>query len=94
MVNESKGPFDMALCVGSFFSIGEDNNEDANLVYIAKEFNVAIEIYCLGPICEYQRKFYKPLYKEDIIGVPPLEEGYELAANVTYLGKKGQLILF
>ena len=92
-MNVKAGPFHFVLCVGSFFSIENENSEDPNLVYIAKDFkdDVKMPIYVLGPIVESQKKFYKPLFSENLNGVPSFEEGYDIACNVTYLGKKGVL---
>lgn len=48
-------------------------------------------IYVLGPCFESQRRFYKPLFDQDLRGVPSFESGFDIALNVNYLGKKGVL---
>ena len=66
--------------MGNFFSIEDEDSEDPNLVYIAKEYKdrVPIPIYVLGPCFESQRRFYKPLFKDNLLGVPPFEEGFDV----------------
>lgn len=78
----------MVLCVGSFFSTGDEDSEDPNLKYIAKEFrnDVKAPIYILGPITESQMKYYKPLFVDNLVAHPSFEAGYEIATNVIYLG--------
>lgn len=92
-MNDKAGPFHYVICVGSFFSIEDDESEDPNLVYIAKEFkdSVPMPIYVLGPCHESQRRYYKPLFKEDLRGTPTFEEGFDIACNVSYVGRKGVL---
>lgn len=92
-MNDKAGPFHYVLCVGNFFSIEDEESEDPNLVYIAKEFkdSVPMPIYVLGPCHASQRRYYKPLFKEDLRGPPTFEEGFDIALNVNYVGKKGVL---
>ena len=90
-INEKAGPFDLVLCTGSFFSFDDEDSEDPNLVYIAKEYDVRLPIYVLGPVIKSQKRYYKPLFDQNLRGVPTFEEGYDIAVNVTYLGKQGVL---
>jgi len=88
-VNEKSGPFDFVVCAGSFFSYDDEDSEDANIMYIAKEYNIGLQIYVLGPIIKSQKRWYKRLFTENLRGPPPFEDGFDIAVNVTYLGKKG-----
>lgn len=63
----------MLLCVGDFF--GDNFNEFKQ--YQAGSKKVPLSTYILGPVSQEQERYF-----EDI-------NGYEIAPNISYLGKRG-----
>jgi len=72
-VNTKAGPFEMLLCVGSFFGPGNLGWQD----YKSGRCKVPIPVYILGP------------NKQEEVGCFPDLEGAELCENVVYLGRQG-----
>jgi len=72
-VNSKAGPFEMLLCVGSFFGPGNLGWQD----YKAGRCKVPLPVYILGP------------NKQDEVACYPDLEGAELCENVVYLGRQG-----
>ncbi|XP_039448083.1 CWF19-like protein 1 homolog [Culex pipiens pallens] len=74
-VNKKTGPFDLVLCVGSFFGPCPE-------LTVLEEFkagrkSVAIPVYILGPVDEASAKNFSTLTEGDI------------CQNLSYLGKRG-----
>ena len=81
-VNAKAGPFEMVLCVGDFFGINEEWKEsDADLWKEIRSGKTKspVPIYLLGPLNESQRSNYPDI------------EGCEMAEDILYLGKAGNL---
>nr|XP_019536953.2 CWF19-like protein 1 homolog [Aedes albopictus] len=74
-VNKKSGPFDLVLCVGSFFGPAAEVAELNE--YKSKRKSIAIPTYILGPNDESSAKFYKDIPEDDI------------CPNLSYLGKRG-----
>jgi len=72
-VNKKAGPFEMCLCVGSFFGPGNLGWQE----YKSGRCRVPIPVYILGP------------NKPDEVACYPDLDGTELCENVIYLGKQG-----
>eukprot|EP00088_Acartia_fossae_P069650 TRINITY_DN9155_c0_g1_i3.p1 TRINITY_DN9155_c0_g1~~TRINITY_DN9155_c0_g1_i3.p1 ORF type:complete len:523 (+),score=146.82 TRINITY_DN9155_c0_g1_i3:40-1608(+) len=72
-VNKKAGPFEMVLCVGSFFGVGNLGWQD----YKSGRLKVPIPVYILGP------------NSKDEVGCYPDLNGSEICENVIYLGKQG-----
>jgi len=72
-VNAKAGPFEMLLCVGSFFGPGNLGWSD----YKSGRCKVPLPTYILGPTAPAQLSAY------------PEMAGCELAENVIYLGRQG-----
>ena len=72
-VNSKAGPFEMLLCVGSFFGPGNLGWAD----YKSGRCKVPLPTYILGPT-----------HPSQLISYPDLA-GCELAENLIYLGKQG-----
>lgn len=72
-VNKKSGPFEMVLCVGSFFGAGNLGWQD----YKSGRLKVSLPVYILGP------------NSRDEVGCYPDLEGSEICENVIYLGKQG-----
>lgn len=72
-VNKKAGPFEMLLCVGSFFGPGNLGWAD----YKSGRCKVPLPVYILGPNSE-----------AELVPYPDLA-GCELAENVIYLGRQG-----
>ncbi|KAK2146142.1 hypothetical protein LSH36_629g01064 [Paralvinella palmiformis] len=72
-IQKKAGPFDMLLCVGSFFGSDRSSWES----YTTGNNKVPIPMLVLGPNSDNEKIFYDDL------------DGCELCDNVTYLGKKG-----
>lgn len=72
-VNKKAGPFEMLLCVGSFFGPGNLGWHD----YKSGRVKVPLPVYILGPNSEVELLPYPDL------------EGCELCENVIYLGRQG-----
>jgi len=72
-VNKKAGPFEMVLCVGSFFGPGNPGWAD----YKSGRVKVPVPVYILGP--------NSPV---ELIAYPDLV-GCELAEDVVYLGRQG-----
>jgi len=72
-VDKKAGPFEMLLCVGSFFGPGNPGWSD----YKSGRVKVPLPVYILGPNAPHELICYPDLV------------GCELAENVIYLGKQG-----
>ena len=72
-VNKKAGPFEMLLCVGSFFGPGNLGWSD----YKSGRCKVPVPTYILGPTDPSQLQSYPDL------------AGCELCENVIYFGKQG-----
>jgi len=72
-VNKKSGPFEMVLCVGSFFGAGNLGWQD----YKSGRLKVSLPVYILGPNS-----------KDEVCCYPDLE-GSEICENVIYLGRQG-----
>lgn len=72
-VNKKAGPFEMLLCVGSFFGPGNPGWAD----YKAGRVKVPLPVYILGPNSATELICYPDMV------------GSELAENVIYLGRQG-----
>lgn len=73
LIDKKSGPFDMLLCVGSFF--GDDNSEWESI--ISGKLKAPVSTYILGPCRPEHAKYF------------PDPKGGDVAPNITYLGKKG-----
>jgi hypothetical protein len=73
LINIMPGPFEMLLCVGSFFGPGNPGWAD----YKAGRVKVPLPVYILGPNSPAELIHYPDLV------------GCELAENVIYLGRQG-----
>ncbi len=74
------GPFNLALCVGSFYSpSGEYSEEDQRLLDSIKsgKTTLPLPVYILGPNSQCEVSHYGDL------------GGYEIAENLIYLGSHG-----
>lgn len=89
-VNSKSGPFEMLICVGDFFStIKPELNQVWNDINQRKSLNIpSIPTYIVGPSCEDHVQFYKP---QNVLEEVDFDAGFELANNITFLGKKGIL---
>ena len=77
-INAKAGPFEMVLCVGSFFS---DNPTQADQDVLndikAGKTHLPVPVYILGPNSAEEMSHYADL------------GGYEIAENLVYLGTSG-----
>ncbi|OAF70366.1 hypothetical protein A3Q56_01908 [Intoshia linei] len=73
-INEKTGPFQMALCVGSFFSENCDFDE-----YVKSTTEACIPIYILGPNKPEEINYYGE----------KLNYSGEITTNIFFLGKSG-----
>ena len=77
-VERKSGPFEMVLCVGSFFgAAGDDGDEAVWKALLAGERRVPMPVYLLGPNSQEEVGRFSDL------------KGYELCENVVYLGENG-----
>jgi hypothetical protein len=75
---KKSGPFEMVLCVGSFFGkAGNDADEVAWKAVMSGERRVPLPVYLLGPNTQEECNRYSDL------------KGYEVCENVIYLGGHG-----
>lgn len=88
-VNNKSGPFDMVLIAGSFYS----DDESKNSVWFDEERRKILKVpnipfYVLGPSSKKQQEFYNlsSLNREE-----PKDGGFDIAENITFLGKQGFL---
>ncbi|XP_033102373.1 CWF19-like protein 1 [Anneissia japonica] len=76
-VNKKAGPFEALFCVGSFFSSSEKSKTEW-LKYENKQAKAPLPTYVLGA------------NKPEVTGMFSKScNGYEMAENITYLGRKG-----
>lgn len=54
-VNKKAGPFEMAICVGSFF--GHENKSWEE--YLSGKAKAPIPVYILGPNCQEELQYYR-----------------------------------
>jgi len=78
-VHAKAGPFDMALCVGSFFAVGQMKTEDQGTWKALKEGKkrLSLPVYVLGPNSQAESSHFGDL------------GGYEMCENLIYLGRNG-----
>lgn len=77
-VERKSGPFEMVLCVGSFFgAAGDDGDAAVWKALLAGERRVPMPVYLLGPNNQEEVGRFSDL------------KGYELCENVVYLGEHG-----
>ncbi len=80
-VHSKAGPFDLALCVGSFFGPDLDEADNAQMWSCLRDGSVRlpIPVYVLGPNRAEECGRFSDL------------SGYEMAENLVYLGGSGCL---
>ncbi|XP_071957157.1 CWF19-like protein 1 [Antedon mediterranea] len=76
-VNKKAGPFEALFCVGSFFDSSEKSKTNW-LKYESKQATAPMPTYILGANKAEEREMFSKS-----------PNGYEIAENVTYLGRKG-----